>query len=287
MDTRNYNSTSFIKVENKEKKEAELQLPSGYGKTEAFLLPKDPAWMFLFWEITGSTYDYIKSQNGFDIFDKAKQIVRLHDTTDVNFDGFNSNGYSDVQIAFSSNSWYLAVPNPGRCYTADLGLLSLEGKFILIARSNPVTVPSGRISDVIDEKWMVVEGDFQKMLAMSGAQYIGMGASELSHMISERLKYLTSLPSSYMSSNKSSKEFFQNTVSEDEDIWLKADCEIIIYGSASPGCTVKINGKEIELKNGSFSIRQSLQKGDMVNLPITAEKGKNKRSLKIKAERED
>ena len=39
----------------------EADIPSGYGKTESFLLPKDPAWLFLFWEITAGTLDYIRS----------------------------------------------------------------------------------------------------------------------------------------------------------------------------------------------------------------------------------
>ncbi|MBR2504397.1 MAG: hypothetical protein IKB61_00445, partial [Elusimicrobiaceae bacterium] len=31
-------------------------IPTGYGTTESYLLPKDPAWLFLFWEITQETF---------------------------------------------------------------------------------------------------------------------------------------------------------------------------------------------------------------------------------------
>ncbi|MGB2578422.1 hypothetical protein AAIR98_000341 [Elusimicrobium simillimum] len=287
METRNHSSSAFVKTENKQSSEAQAQLPVSYGKTEAFLLPKDPAWMFLFWDITGTTYDYIKSQHGFDIFDKSKQVVRLHDTTGKTFDGYNSNSYTDIDVFFDAKSWYLQAPVTGHTYVADLGLVTPQGTFILMARSNPVALPTGRVSDVIDEKWMTVESNFQKIYAMSGANLIGLGASEMAHILNEKWRTIEGMPSSYASSNMSSKHIVKEDTQVQDDMWLRADCEIIIYGSASPGATVKINGKEIELNNGSFSIRQSLQKGDVVDLPITAEKNNMTRSLKIKAQRED
>ena len=75
---------------------------------------------------------------------------------------------------------------------------------------------------------------------------------------------------------------------EDEDIWLNADCEIIIYGSASKNAIVSINGKDIELKEGKFSIRQHLPAGSVVDLPIKARnaKGDKTRQINIKALRE-
>jgi len=290
MDTKNPNSASFIRAENKGKGTADRELPSSYGRTEAFLLPKDPGWLFMFWEITASTYDYIKSQNGYDIFDRSKTIIRLHDVTDVNFDGLNSNAHFDTPVVFDAGSWYISAPSAGRNYVADLGIITPEGRFILLARSNSATLPTGRISDIIDEKWMLVEGDYQKLLALSGANLVGLGASELAHALHERWRFAQSMPSSYSSSNKSSGAVVKKSAKKEkeaDDMWLKADCEIIIYGSASPGAKVKINGKEIELKNGSFSIRQSLHKGEIIDLPITAEKKKMKRSVKIKAQRED
>jgi len=288
MDNKHHSSASFVKAEKRDNNGAARDLPSSYGRTEAFLLPKDPGWLFLFWEITSSTYDYIKSQNGYDIFDRSKTVIRLHDVTDINFDGTNSNSYTDIPAVFDAGSWYLSAPSPGRNYIADLGIITPEGKFILLARSNSATLATGRISEVVDEKWMLVEGDYQKLLALSGANLIGLGASELAHTLHERWRFAQSMPSSYSSSNKSSGAAVKKQKKEEEDdMWLKADCEIIIYGSASPGAKVKINGKEIELQNGSFSIRQSLHKGEVIDLPITAEKKKMKRSMKIKAQRED
>ncbi|MBR4592121.1 MAG: hypothetical protein IKO35_02825, partial [Elusimicrobiaceae bacterium] len=98
----------------------------------------------------------------------------------------------------------------------------------------------------------------------------------------------TELTPSGAPSSWSSFSMHLDKVQTDEDIWLKADCEIIIYGSASKNAIVTINGREIELKEGKFSIRQPLPAGSVVNLPIHARnaQGDKTRHINIKALRE-
>ncbi len=268
---------------------AELDVPFGYGRTESYLLPKDPAWMFLFWEITQSTFDYLKSQYGDETLKNSRTIIRLHDVTGVeSFNGTNSLEFYDMPVIFEARSWYINVPKTGRMYVADLGYLTTDGRFILVSRSNSSSVPPGRVSDVIDDKWMIVEGDFQKLLKLSGADYIGLGASELMQVVGQRWKLTELTPSGSPSSWSSFALHLEKVEKEDEDIWLEADCEIIIYGSASKNAIVSINGKDIELKDGKFSIRQHLPAGSVVDLPIRARnaKGDKTRQLMIKALRE-
>lgn len=284
---KNLSSASLVKPVQKDI-HAEADIPSGYGKTESYLLPKDPAWMFLFWEITQNTLDYIKSQYSEDTLKNARTIIRLHDITNVpDFNGTNDIAYYDMPVIFEARSWYINVPQSGRTYVADLGYLTADGKFILVSRSNVSSVPPGKVSDIIDDQWMIVEGNFQKLLKLSGADYIGLGASERMQVVGQRWK-LTQLPSSHTPSSWSSFALHLDKVQTDDDLWLKADCEIIIYGSASKNAVVTINGKEIELKDGKFSIRQHLAAGDVVDLPIKAQiKGGTKtRQVTIKALRE-
>lgn len=287
--TQNLSSSALVKPLAKDV-HAETDIPSGYGKTESFLLPKDPAWMFLFWEITQNTLDCIKSQYSEDTLKNARTIIRLHDITDLNyFDGQNSVSHYDMPVIFEARSWYINAPASGRTYVADLGYLTQDGKFILVSRSNATLLPPGRVSDVIDDKWMVVEGDFQKLLKLAGADYIGLGASELMHLLGQRWKLTELTTSGAAKSSWSSFSLHLDKVQpEEDDIWLKADCEIIIYGSASKNAIVSINGKDIELKEGKFSIRQHLPAGSVVNLPIKARnaKGDKTRQVNIKALRE-
>ena len=282
----NLSSTSLIKPLVRDR-QTEADIPSGYGKTESYLLPKDPAWMFLFWEITQSTIDYLKSQYGA-ILNTARTIIRLHDVTGVSlFNGTNSVEYYDMPVIFEAKSWYIHAPQSGRAYIADLGYLTDDGRFILVTRSNATAIPPGRVSDVIDDKWMIVEGDFQKLLKLSGADYIGLGASELMQVVGQRWK-LTELTPSGAPTSWSSFALHLDKVQEDEDIWLNADCEITIYGSASKNAIVTINGQQIELKDGKFTIHRHLSAGDVVDLPIHARnaKGDKTRHIDIKAVRE-
>lgn len=287
--TQNLSSSALVKPLAKDV-HAETDIPSGYGKTESFLLPKDPAWMFLFWEITQNTLDCIKSQYSEETLKNARTIIRLHDITDLNyFDGQNSVSHYDMPVIFEARSWYINAPASGRTYVADLGYLTQGGKFILVSRSNATLLPPGRVSDVIDDKWMVVEGDFQKLLKLAGADYIGLGASELMHVLGQRWKLTELTTSGAAKSSWSSFSLHLDKVQpEEDDIWLKADCEIIIYGSASKNAIVSINGKDIELKEGKFSIRQHLPAGSVVDLPIKARnaKGDKTRQVNIKALRE-
>ena len=287
--TQNLSSSALVKPLAKDV-HAETDIPSGYGKTESFLLPKDPAWMFLFWEITQNTLDCIKSQYSEETLKNARTIIRLHDITDLNyFDGQNSVSHYDMPVIFEARSWYINAPASCRTYVADLGYLTQDGKFILVSRSNATLLPPGRVSDVIDDKWMVVEGDFQKLLKLAGADYIGLGASELMHVLGQRWKLTELTTSGAAKSSWSSFSLHLDKVQpEEDDIWLKADCEIIIYGSASKNAIVSINGKDIELKEGKFSIRQHLPAGSVVDLPIKARnaKGDKTRQVNIKALRE-
>jgi hypothetical protein len=291
----NLSSAALVKNDHTEAKEAQFDLPQSYGKTESFLLPKDPSWMFLFWDIVKDTYDFIMGKHGADIFSKSKSVIRVYDITGVNnFDGGNALSCFDVPVVLDAGSWYLSVPQGGKRYICDIGIITPSGQFILLSRSNSSVMPSGGVSNLVDDKWMMVEGDYQKLLKLSGAEKWGKGgASEkLQHFLSQRWKMFEfeTMPSSNVSSwgsHSIASEDYAPT--EDEEIWLKADCELIVYGQASKNAFVAIGGKPIALNpDGSFSLRYSLQDGRVV-IPIRAQhhtKEEKKRAIIIKAERQ-
>ncbi len=286
-------STAVIKIDTAAAREAQYDLPQSYGKTESFLLPKDPNWMFLFWEIVNETFEQIKDKKGQNVFDNARTVIRVYDITDKDFNGTNANSYFDVPVVLDARSWYLQVPS-GRTYICDIGAILPNGEFIILTRSNKTTVPTGQISNIIDEKWMMVEGEYEKILKMSGADMFGTGASErLQHIFAQRWKAFEigrdSNPSSHISSWGSYT--LHKPQQTDEDIWLKAACEIIIYGQASKNADVYIKGEKISLnEDGSFSFRFPLNAGQNVDMPIKAQhktKEEKQRFITIRAKREE
>ena len=148
-------------------------LPDGYGETLAALMPRDPDWMFLYWELAEDASARIIREHGPDIFSNSRHVVRVYDASPA--DGVAAR-YMDVTVLFEARSWYLPARDRGRAYCCELGLVPPSGEFIGIVKSNTVLMPEGRVSDASDERWMAVSPDFDKLMQLSGVEYIGKGS---------------------------------------------------------------------------------------------------------------
>ena len=118
------------KLGNEEKPVNKTGLPLDYGDTKITILPRDPICIFAYWSISGEFLDKLKKQYGEQNFENSKLVVRVYDTTDINFDGNNANRYFDVFVTPESSSWYINVGEFNRCWCADIGYLTKDGKFI-------------------------------------------------------------------------------------------------------------------------------------------------------------
>ena len=243
-------------------------LPASYGTTEAYLLARDPAWMFLYWEITEKSANQVKEAHGPDVFSKSKAVIRVYDVTGIEFNGSNAHKYYDVPVMLEAGSWYVNAPETGRNYVCDLGLVTPDGKFILLVRTNPVTLPAGRVSEVTDEKWMSVSGDFEKLLQLSGVQNIGKGSGEMAKVLAQRWEMLKAVFSRAASWGVTSLPGGRRQ--GEKKFWLVADCELILYGATEPDAKVTVAGRTVKLgPDGTFSMRFSFPDGEL-QLPVRA-----------------
>ena len=152
-------------------------LPESYNKTYLRALPKDPTWLFLYWEITKETIDNMINNMGSERFEAAKPVLRLIDITDIEYDGTNEWKYFDINIHYYANNWYVKVPEPGRAYLVKYGSITTDGTFHTIMQSNVVKIPRDNISDIIDEEWATVKTD--EMLRFSTSTPLSsVGASD-------------------------------------------------------------------------------------------------------------
>lgn len=270
------------------KKSQTYELPKYYGDTKIVLLPRDVYWLFAYWEIGEQTKQQLKNDFGDDIFDKSQPMLRIYDVTDIEFDGHNANKFFDININFAADNWYIKIDIPNRTWCVDLGLKLSSGVFITIARSNILKMPKYGVSSVTDEKWAVVEREFGRLLELSGIQHIGKGSFDISKLLKERwqeMLYISSmlnLPGSVrpVSSFRIEKQQEEIPVLEQQrEFFLKANTEIIIYGSTQPSAELKFQNKPIKLSpEGTFSIKLSLDDG-ITEFPIeaTSTKGDNKK----------
>ncbi|HBA59704.1 MAG TPA: hypothetical protein DCZ92_02555 [Elusimicrobia bacterium] len=242
-------------------------LPEGYGTTEASLLPRDPNWMFVYWEITENSKKEARKQHGEDIFTKGRQVIRVYDVSDN-----GGSRYFDIQVMHDAKSWYVNVQDSGKAYCCEIGLVLPDGAFIGLVKTNTVSLPAGRVSDVTDEKWMAVSADFDKLLQLSGVEYIGKGSGEVAKSLAQRwemLRAVFSRASSWGVSSMSSQTLHQAKPAE-KKFWLVADCELILYGATEPDAFVTVAGRKVTLNpDGTFSMRFALPDG-IVDLPVKA-----------------
>ncbi|HAN04703.1 MAG TPA: hypothetical protein DCW72_02535 [Elusimicrobia bacterium] len=244
-------------------------LPEGYGTTEAALLPRDPNWMFIYWEITENSRKNLCKTHGEDLFQKGRQVIRVYDVSAADGDG--AARYFDIPVMFEAKSWYVNVQEGGRAYCCEVGLVLPDGSFVGIVKTNTVNLPAGRVSNVTDEKWMAVTADFDKLLQLSGVEYIGKGSGEVAKSLAQRWEMLRSVfsrASSWGVSSMSSQNLQKPELAK--KFWLVADCELILYGATEPDAFVTVSGRKVNLNpDGTFSMRFALPDG-VVDLPVKA-----------------
>jgi hypothetical protein len=154
------------------------ELPLGYGEDKISLMARDPYLAYAYWEISPSKVQREKAWFGLN----SKLAIRMYDVTGVQFDGRNAVGYFDQEINESIGSWYFDLGRPAHSFTADIGLLSPEGRYLTLARSNYVVMPRDGVSDVIDEKWMLVDEEFWKLYGFPG----GPSSAQIQEMMKQR-----------------------------------------------------------------------------------------------------
>lgn len=246
-------------------------LPREYGRDRFVLLTRDPRWLFAYWEITPETENEIHAKGGSDI-DRARKIIRVYDIAEgkpeVSF---------DVQIHPGAKSWYIHVPHDGRTWRVEIGFLGHSGRFYPIFESNSVATPRKAISNVIDEKYRVLDEEFDEIFALSG----GREAGSLHQGTGGSAARAGELPEwAAPGSSGLSSRFSVPGVAPQQDFFFWVDCELIVYGGTQPDATVKVSGRDVPLRpDGTFTVRYSLPDGKLA-VPCEATKADGKKSLK-------
>jgi len=155
-------------------------VPKEYGDDRLVLMTRDPFVVHAYWEVTPARLERERAWFGWG----SKLCVRIYDITGVQFDGRNAIGYFDQELPERTGNWYFDLGRPNHSFCADLGLLSPEGRFLTLIRSNYVTMPPDGVSEEIDEEWMLADEEFLKLYGYpegfrSGVSSPGRGLQEM------------------------------------------------------------------------------------------------------------
>lgn len=112
-------------------------LPKAYGEDTFILLPRDPNWIFAFWELSPKKAEEaakVSKQPG------ATALIQLY---------FSKSGKPALEVPcdLKSLKFYLKAPISGESYYAELGVKHSGRPFSTLLKSNTVTLPYGYPAD--------------------------------------------------------------------------------------------------------------------------------------------
>jgi hypothetical protein len=236
------------------------EIPKGYNVDRIAAMVRDPYWLFAYWEVTDRKYRELERAFA-DAWPKCKMALRVYDRTS------DRESHFDIVLTREARTWYINV-SAERRYQIAIGALSPDGRFEIVAISNIVETPSGKVSDRIDEKWLVPDDVFARIFAASGGYDMHSASGELKGLIE---KHLLEEISSGGVSSFGSGALYKESKGRAFRLWVAT--ELILYGGTEPDAHVAVQGKEVKLRpDGTFSLRFALPDGK-IDLPVTAVSG--------------
>lgn len=257
-------------------------LPNGYGKDRIVVMVRDPYWLHCYWEVTRHAVQRAEAALGQE-WHTAKPILRLLDVTSHETSGSSEAILRDVEIHGGCNNWYIDVNNPPRSFRIDIGYLTRNGRFYVVARSNVVTTPRAGVSDIIDENWADIDvGKAERIYAMSGGFDPTASSLELKQLFEERLRRPLGSPS--ITSFGSGALMFGG---KQRKFWFQLDVELIVYGATDPAARVTLQGEPVKLRSdGTFTMRFKLPDGRQIIPSVaTSPDGIEERTIVLAVER--
>lgn len=184
--------------------EEDSALPRCYGVDRLVLLVRDPYWAYCWWEITGESLARGQQMLGAEV----SLVLRLFDITEIEWNGHNHHSFFDVDIEDEAGNWYIELNKPGGGFCAEVGFRDPDGTFLTLIRSNVVTLPRNQVSSVIDEEWMLLEGESRRLFAVAAGTSMGPGSADIRREDEEHLKmHLYSVIGSQFGTSRKDPEF--------------------------------------------------------------------------------
>ena len=147
-----------------------LPIPEHYGMDRLVMLMRDPHWLFAYWELKGGVLERLRFQHSAEIIDNSRWVLRVKTVQTGARAGGGERGTTQymVDVDIRVGQWYLKV-SPNTTFCVDMGFINQQGDFTLVVQGNEIHTPRAGVSDVVDERWMILRDDLEKLLAAGGA----------------------------------------------------------------------------------------------------------------------
>jgi len=109
-------------------------LPGAYAEDRLVMVPRDPDWIFIYWELTDETYQRAAQQAA-----GGAMVLRLYTE-----DGSKWVEVADVPVESTGSRYYAHAPSQDVFLVAELGLQAQGGRYALMLRSERTRIPVSR-----------------------------------------------------------------------------------------------------------------------------------------------
>ena len=134
------------------------KLPEAYKHPSITLMPRDPHWIYAYWDVPEFAMKQAKEQIG-PLFKKSKFTIRVHDASEISASLKKTFLSFDIDIDPKAQGWYVNSSRDNMTYYADFGVRTPRGDFYPLARSNTVSTPRASEGEHRRVSWKKVVGN--------------------------------------------------------------------------------------------------------------------------------
>ena len=146
-------------------------LASGYGESRIVLMPRDPQWAYTYWDIPDEHRQSVRYLGG------QQLALRLYDATDLDLNKNKPHSVQQYACDELARDWYLPIPVSDRDYIAEIGYLTGSGEWLLLARSNRISIAPVYPTDWMDEQTITVDWE-EPLQGRTFLQLVPPGSAE-------------------------------------------------------------------------------------------------------------
>jgi hypothetical protein len=250
---------------------------AGVEQDRLVVMVRDPYWLHAYWELAPRSVERAETALG-QHWHTTRPVLRVYS---IGHDG-TSLLDREITIHGGVNHWYVDVQSPPRQFRMEIGYLTAGGQFYCLARSNTVTTPPAGTSDAVDENWVDIDENADRIFAMSGG-YTPQGTSlELQELLEERLRRPMGTPMQTRYGGGAGR-----VLADTQDLPFAVDAELLVFGVSHPHAHITLQGEPVPLRpDGTFTVRLSLPDRRQV-IPVIASSpdGVEQRTIILAVER--
>ena len=253
------------------------------GHDRFVVLVRDPHWLQAVWEFSRATIQRAEVGLGTE-WHRSIPTLRLFDVSGHDATSRSEARLMDIPIHGGVNFWYVPIDGQPRTYRLQIGYLTPGGKFQVLARSNVVTGPRPGTPGTISGGWDDLNGEYQRIFALSGGYSESSAQSPLRDLLEERLG--RGLENWNGQSNPDEQDSAGGSKSHGQ-LPLTFHAELILHGITSPDARVTVVDEPAHVKpDGSFQVRLALEDGrHLIQTVVARPDGSGQRTIILSVER--